>query len=42
VDVFDKLCEWLEVEVHELLTLNELIAKARSFADTCVYPHRYR
>jgi len=36
-----KLCEWLEVEVHELLTLNELTAKARTFADTSVYSHRY-
>jgi len=42
VDAFDKMCEWLEAEVHELLTLDKLIEKAQIFAvcDTSVYSHR--
>jgi len=28
VDAFDKLCEWLEAEVHELLILDELFRES--------------
>jgi len=40
VDVFDKLCEWLEADVHDLLKLNELTEKAQTFAGANVYSHR--